>query len=37
MRALMDSVELERHPDEQTVTLVRRIRGVTNARPALLI
>lgn len=26
MRALMDSVELERHPDGQTITLVRRVR-----------
>lgn len=37
MRALMDSVELERHPDGQTVTLVRRIRGVTNGNAALLL
>lgn len=37
MRALMDSVELERHPDGQTVTLTRRIRGVTNGNTALLI
>ena len=36
MRALMDSVELERHPDGQTVRLVRRIRGVTNGNTAPL-
>jgi hypothetical protein len=27
MRTLMDSVELERHPDGQTVTLVRHVTG----------
>lgn len=37
MRALMDSVELERHPDGQTVTLTRRLRGVTNGDTALLL
>jgi anti-sigma regulatory factor (Ser/Thr protein kinase) len=38
MRALMDSVELERHPDGQTVTLVRHVfDGSAGGRTALLI
>ena len=34
MRALMDSVELERHPDGQTITLVRRMRPGAGDRQA---
>lgn len=34
MRALMDSVELRRHPDGQTITLVRRLRLMTDDRRA---
>jgi anti-sigma regulatory factor (Ser/Thr protein kinase) len=30
MRALMDSVELERHPDGQTITLARRVRTIAH-------
>jgi anti-sigma regulatory factor (Ser/Thr protein kinase) len=30
MRALMDSVELERHHDGQTITLARRVRPITH-------
>jgi anti-sigma regulatory factor (Ser/Thr protein kinase) len=37
MRALMDSVELERHPDGQTVTLVRHIGTGATGRTALLL
>lgn len=37
MRALMDAVELERHPDGQTIRLSRRVRAVGNERRALLI
>jgi anti-sigma regulatory factor (Ser/Thr protein kinase) len=37
MRALMDSVELERHADGQTVTLVRYLRGGEIGQTALLI
>ena len=37
MRALMDSVELERHPDGQTVTLVRHLGGGGVGQTALLI
>jgi len=37
MRALMDCVELERHPDGQTVTLIRRVRGGASGRSALLL
>jgi len=37
MRALMDSVEIERHPDGQTVTLVRLVRGATAGHTALLL
>jgi anti-sigma regulatory factor (Ser/Thr protein kinase) len=37
MRALMDSVELERHPDGQTITLVRRLRALDVDRRVLLI
>lgn len=36
MRALVDSVELERHHDGQTVTLVRRIGGGGGGRRAVL-
>ena len=37
MRALMDSVELERHPDGQTIRLVRRVRVLGDKRRAQLI
>ena len=37
IRALMDSVELERHPDGQTVTLVRHVAGGAGGRTALLM
>lgn len=37
MRALMDSVELERHPDGRTITLSRRIRVLGDKRRALLL
>ncbi len=37
MRALMDSVELERHPDGQTIRLSRRIRALGDERRAILI
>jgi anti-sigma regulatory factor (Ser/Thr protein kinase) len=37
IRALMDSVELERHPDGQTVTLVRNVQMGSGRRNALLI
>lgn len=37
MRALMDSVELQRHPDGQTIRLTRRLRALGNERRALLI
>lgn len=37
MRALMDSVHVERHPDGQTVTLSRRARRPNAARRVLLI
>ena len=37
MRALVDSVELERHPDGQTVTLVRHLPGGAGERSALLL
>jgi anti-sigma regulatory factor (Ser/Thr protein kinase) len=37
MRALMDSVELERHPDGQTIRLGRRIRALGHERRALPI
>jgi len=37
MRALMDSVSLQRHPDGQTIRLGRRVRVVGDERRALLI
>ena len=37
MRALMDSVELERHHDGQTITLSRQVRVVADDRRALWI
>ena len=37
MRALMDSAELERHPDGQTVTLVRRVATGAGGLSALLM
>jgi anti-sigma regulatory factor (Ser/Thr protein kinase) len=37
MRALMDSVELVRHPDGQTITLSRRVRVLGDRRRALLL
>ena len=37
MRSLMDSVELERHPDGQTIRLSRRVRVLGDERRALLI
>ena len=37
IRALMDSVEVERHPDGQTVTLVRLLRALDDEyRPQLI-
>jgi anti-sigma regulatory factor (Ser/Thr protein kinase) len=37
MRALMDSVEVQRHCDGQTITLRRRLRLATGERRALLL
>jgi len=37
MRALMDSVELQRHPDGQTIRLVRKVRLLGDERRALLM
>src|SRR5262249_33870606 len=37
MRALMDSVELERHPDGQSIRLERRVRGEVHDRRAQLL
>jgi anti-sigma regulatory factor (Ser/Thr protein kinase) len=37
MRALMDSVELRRHPDGQTIRLTRRVRALGNELRAQLI
>ena len=37
IRALMDSVELERHPDGQTITLVRCLRALDGEPRAQLI
>lgn len=37
MRALMDAVELVRHPDGQTIRLTRKVRALGNERRALLI
>jgi anti-sigma regulatory factor (Ser/Thr protein kinase) len=37
MRALMDSVALERHPDGQTITLSRKVRVLGDERRALLL
>jgi anti-sigma regulatory factor (Ser/Thr protein kinase) len=37
MRALMDTVTLERHPDGQTISLSRRVRVLGDKRRALLI
>jgi anti-sigma regulatory factor (Ser/Thr protein kinase) len=37
MRAMMDSVDLQRHCDGQTITLRRRLRLTTPERRALLI
>jgi len=37
MRALMDSVELVRHPDGQTIRLSRKVRALGNERRALLL
>ena len=37
IRALMDSVELERHPDGQTITLVRCLQDLDEERRAQLI
>jgi anti-sigma regulatory factor (Ser/Thr protein kinase) len=37
MRALMDSVSLQRHPDGQTISLGRRVRVLGDERRALLI
>jgi len=37
MRALMDSVSLQRHPDGQTISLGRQVRVLGDERRALLI
>ena len=37
MRALMDTVELERHPDGQTIRFERRVRGEIQDRRAQLL
>jgi len=37
MRALMDSVELERHPDGQSIRLEHRLRGLVRDRRAQLL
>ncbi len=37
MRALMDSVEVERHPDGQTIRLVRRVGGADPTGRAQLL
>jgi anti-sigma regulatory factor (Ser/Thr protein kinase) len=37
MRALMDWVEVERHPDGQTITLVRRLHALDDERRAMPI
>ena len=37
MRALMDSVDLERHPDGQTIRLVRRLGRPTQDRRASMV
>jgi anti-sigma regulatory factor (Ser/Thr protein kinase) len=36
MRALMDWVEVERHPDGQTITLVRRVHVLDKCRAQLI-